>query len=288
MPNTADSSSFTWRGFKSRALPEVSPWVETLGRFGHLAKGIVYFIIGFLAFKLAIGSGGQLAGSREAIREIGRQPYGRILLGLVAIGLLGYTLWRLVQAIKDTEGEGSDAQGVFKRIGFAISGIIYLGLGGYAGAVAVGLAGQWSGSGGGNSASPLLGTMWGRAILAVVGVIVIGVGLHAIYKGYEGKFMEKYNLASMSQRFRQFAFQMGRAGLITRGIAVVIIGAFLCSSAIQGTSDGEISGMQDALAAIAAQPYGKFLLAATGFGLMCYAAHMCLLGWCRQFNVNRA
>ena len=36
-----------------------------MGRFGLIAKGIVYFIIGFLAFKLAIGAGGEISGSRE-------------------------------------------------------------------------------------------------------------------------------------------------------------------------------------------------------------------------------
>ncbi|TWT56205.1 DUF1206 domain-containing protein [Allorhodopirellula solitaria] len=276
----------SWHGFETKTLPEVPSWVEPLGRAGHIAKGVVYGIIGALAFQLAIGAGGEISGSREAVREIGQQPFGRILLGIVAIGLLGYTLWRWVQAAKDTEGEGTDAKGIVKRVGYALSGAAYLSLGIFAGSLALGMAGG-SGSGSGGGSSTLLDSTWGRIVLGVAGAVTISVAIYFVYKAYLAKFMEKYDFARMSESARKFALHAGRFGLATRGVAFAIIGGFILRSAVNGTADGEIAGMSDALAAIAAQPFGKVLIGITGLGLVCYAVHMCLMGWYRRFNIGK-
>ena len=241
----------------------------------------MYFTIGVLAFKLAIGAGGELSGSRDAVRQIGEQPFGRVLLGIVAVGLLGYTAWRWVQAGKDTEGAGADAKGVAKRIGYATSGFAYLTLGVFAASLAFGIAGGSS-----DSSHSVLDSTWGRVALALAGMITVGIAFYFIYKAYAAKFMESYDLNRMNEMTRKVALHAGRAGLSTRGVAFAIIGAFILISAIRGTADGEIAGMNDALAAIAAQSYGKILIGITGIGLVCYAIHMMLLGWYRHFNVG--
>lgn len=278
-----------WQGFKARQLPEVAPWVEKIGRAGYFAKGIVYFIIGFLAFKLALGVGGEITGARGAIKEIGQQSYGRLLLGLMAIGLFGYLTWRLVQAFKDTEGEGHDAKGIIKRIGFVISGISYGLLGVFAGSLALGMTGS-GGSGSGssteNAKQTLLQSTAGRYGLGIIGAIVIMVALYFVYKAIKAKFMEKYPIGSMSDTARKAALHIGRTGLTTRGIAFCIIGWFLLQSAINGASSGDVSGVSDALAVVAAQPYGKFLLGTAGFGLIAFAIHTMMLGWYRRFNIR--
>lgn len=278
-----DSHRRSWHGFETRSLPEVPSWIESLGRFGHAAKGVVYFVIGLLAFQLAIGAGGEISGSRDAIREIGQQPFGKFLLGLVAVGLLGYTAWRWVQAGKDTEGAGHEAKGICKRTGYAISGLAYLSLGVFAGSLALGLGGS---SGSGNSTtSSLLDSTWGRGLLGIAGAITIGVAIYFVYKAYKAKFMTKYDLGAMSENVRQAALNAGRIGLSTRAVAFAIIGGFILMSAIRGTADGEVAGMSDALAAIAAQTDGKILIGVTGLGLMCYAVHMFLMARYRNFNV---
>jgi len=269
-------------------MPEVDPWIETLGRLGHFAKGLVYFVIGLLAFKLAIGAGGEISGSRDAIREIGQQSYGRILLGLTTIGLFGYTAWRWVQAGKDTEGAGHDAKGIIKRAGYMVSGAAYLALGVFAGSLALGLGSSSGGNSGNGLTSGLLSSSWGQVLLGIVGVITVGVAIYFVYKAYYAKFMTSYNLFEMGETTRKVALHVGRMGLSTRAIAFAIIGGFIITSAYRGTADGEIAGMSDALAAIAAQSYGKILIGIVGFGLMCYAIHMALLGWYRKFNVNES
>ena len=61
-----------------------------------MARGLIYGIIGILAIKLAVGAGGKTTNQQGALKTIAHQPFGKVLLILVAIGLGGYALWRLV------------------------------------------------------------------------------------------------------------------------------------------------------------------------------------------------
>src|SRR2546421_9829685 len=75
-----------------------SKWVSGLARLGYAAKGVVYLIIGGLAAKLAIGQGGAATDQRGALQTIYEQPFGKFLLAVVAIGLVGFALWCFIQA----------------------------------------------------------------------------------------------------------------------------------------------------------------------------------------------
>ena len=281
MSHSADN---TWRGFETASFPDMPRWVEILGRIGHFARGVVYFVVGLLAFKLAIGTGGELAGAQDAIREIGRQPFGQVLLIITALGLLAYAGWRWVQAAKDTEGLGTDFKGVAKRLGFAGSGVVHAFLGVFAAFQAFGS--EMSSGQSDSGADWLLTNTSGQFLLGIAGIVTIGVGCFIVHKGVKSKFMSRYDFTAMSENMRKTALWAGRIGLITRGVAFAIIGGFLISSAWFGSSRDEISGLDDALAFIMTQPYGTVLLAITGVGFMCYAVHTSMMGWFRRFNVK--
>ena len=103
-------------------------WIERLARFGYATKGFVYAMIGVLAVMAAFSAGGKTTDSSGALQTIAAQPFGQILLLLIAVGLIGYTIWRLIQAINDPENKGSDFKGIFQRLGYVTSGLIYAGL----------------------------------------------------------------------------------------------------------------------------------------------------------------
>src|SRR5262245_10093940 len=111
-----------------RLYQEASPWIARLARLGYVAHGVVYLVIGGLAAQAALGGGGQPTGTKGALQTILRQPFGQGLLSIVALGLLGYSVWRFVQALKDPEHEGRSAAGVSKRLGYFISGVIHASL----------------------------------------------------------------------------------------------------------------------------------------------------------------
>jgi hypothetical protein len=79
---------------------------KTLAKMGYGARGMVYLTIGGLALLTAFGEGGKTTDSKGAIVEIMQQPFGKVLLTILIIGLLGYVIWRFTQAIKDADGHG--------------------------------------------------------------------------------------------------------------------------------------------------------------------------------------
>jgi hypothetical protein len=99
---------------------------EWLARAGFVARGLIYGIIGVLAIKLAVGAGGTTTNQQGAMKAIAHQPFGKVLLILVAIGLGGYSLWRLLHALLGHGPEHSDSG--FDRIAAFASGIVYAGL----------------------------------------------------------------------------------------------------------------------------------------------------------------
>lgn len=152
-------------------------WIERLARFGYASKGVVYGIVGLLAAQAASGEGGKTTDTRGALRTILTQPFGKVLLSLVAIGLMGYVLWRFVETIKDPDNKGKDAKGLAQRLGYAVNGLIYAGLAFSAISLVLG-----SGSGSSNSTEDwtaiLLSQPFGQWLVGTVGAFVIGLGFY--------------------------------------------------------------------------------------------------------------
>ena len=256
---------------------EVAAWVKGLARFGYAAKGVVYAIIGVLAAQTAFrgGSSGQTTGQSGALQTIASQPFGRIMLGLVAVGLIGYALWRLVQAIMDPEREGSDGEGIVKRLGYGISGLTYAGLAFSAFRII-----QGTGGGGGSNAqgftARLMSQPFGQWLVGIVGVIIIGVGFFQIYKGAAAKFREDLKLSEMGSAEETWATRAGRIGLTARGVVYGVIGALLIQAALQANPQ-QAGGLGKALQTLAQQPYGPWLLGGVALGLIAYGAYAALV-----------
>ncbi|WP_026098943.1 DUF1206 domain-containing protein [Kamptonema formosum] len=92
------NENVTARAQRAASQAAAHPCAERLARFGYAAKGAVYAIVGLLAAQAAFGAGGRTTDARGALETIVTQPFGKFLLSLVAIGLIGFALWRFVQA----------------------------------------------------------------------------------------------------------------------------------------------------------------------------------------------
>lgn len=268
-------ASATYSPARQVPLPR-GRWVETWARFGYATKGILYLLIGLLATQVAIGAGGSLQDSQGAIETIAQQPFGSILLGLVALGLAGYTLWSFVQAFADPEHEGTDARGIAIRIGRTISGIVHGGLAFLAARIALGRPHSGAGGAGGDGAAQewtatLLTQPFGQWLVGIIGVIVIGVGLAHFYLAYKASFMEKYT-GEMSPKQRRWAKRIGQFGLCARGVTFGLIGSFLIQAAFQ-TDPSQTRGLSGALQTLATQPQGPWLLGIVALGLVAYSLY---------------
>ncbi len=264
---------------------EARPWVIRLARFGYAAKGIVYMIIGGLALQSALGSGGETTGPVGAIQEVARQPFGKILLAAIALGLAGYAIWRFVQAIIDPEHEGSDLSGLVKRGSYLIRGLIYASFAATAGKILIGNGGGSSEGQEESMTAQLMSQPFGIWLVGIVGLVIIGAGLYQFYEGYSGKFKEELKLHEMNKAQQRWATFSGRTGLIARAVVYSLIGIFLLQAAWQADPQ-EAGGLGEALQTLASQPYGPWLLGLVAVGLALYGFYSLALARFRRIYIR--
>jgi hypothetical protein len=249
-----------------------SPWVEWLARFGYAARGVVYGLIGILALKTAIGAGGATTDSHGAVQAIAQQS--RFLLILVAIGLFGYAVWRFVQAVIDPEHKGTDPKGLAQRGAMVVSGIAYGTLAIAAARIASGSQSAADSGGGGTQGmtANLMAQPFGRWLVALAGIAVIVSGLYQLKEGWQEKFRRRLNLDELPAELQRRVVQTGKMGLIARGSVFLMIGMFLLVAAWQADPT-EARGLGGALATLAQQPYGPWLLGLVALGLVAFGIY---------------
>jgi len=270
---------------KIASLVVANPWMERLFRLGYVAKGVVYAIVGWLAASTVFGSGGRTTGTRGALRSLVNRPFGRVLLGLVAIGLLGYVLWRFVQAIMDTENKGTDAKGIIQRLSYASNGSIYAGLAFTAVQIIMGEVDIDNGDGARDWTALLLAQPFGQWLVGTGGALVIGLGFYEFYQAYTANFCRKFKLNEMSDTEKTWATHIGRFGLVAKGVVYNIIGFFLIQAARQAKSK-RVRGLEGALDLLAQQSYGRWLLGIVAIGLIAYGVYYIVQARYRRMKVS--
>lgn len=245
-----------------------------LARLGYAAKGVVYIIMGLLAGKLALGQGGQATDQRGALRTIAAQPFGQFLLVVVAIGLLAFGLWSLIQAIYDTEGEGRQAKGIMARIGYAVVGIAYLALafGAYQLATGNGNGGSSSTSVTQDATAKLLTLPVGVPLVVIVGLVVLGVALYLYAGAYRAKFQRRLALTNLRLQVRKTVVSLGRLGYAALGVVFTIIGFFLIVAAVQ-FNPRQAKGLDAAIGELQKLPFGQLLLGIVALGMLAYGVY---------------
>lgn len=247
------------------------PGIELLGRFGYVAKGAVYILVGTLAVQAALGQeGGQTTDQTGALTKIASLPFGKVLLGLLVIGLLGYALWRVVQGALDTEHKGDEMKGLLARAVYVGIGVIYASL---AFSALKLLMGNGASAGGNETTQGwtawLMGHPFGIWLVALAGVAVFVNGILQLYKAWKSNLTEDLHLTDVGAEHADLVTKIGRAGYSARGVAFMMIGGFLIGAALHN-NPSEAQGLDGILATLAAQPFGPYLLGAVAAGLAAY------------------
>ncbi len=261
-------------------VPAKASAVRTRPGFRHFAqiglwsRAIIYALLAYLDADIALTrrAPAQPSGS-GALAEIDKQPGGRALLAVLAVGLACYACWRFTQVLSQ-KGDENQARSALERVGWAAAAVLYVGLCAQAVAMAVGSA-----SGGGGSTSrpqPFVadvlrwpaGPLW--VGLAGAGLAVGGVGL-AVWG-----FVHDYSRALDTNRLRGVTFQLARAtgmaGDAARGFLVLLIGVYLLEATV--TDDpSRAKGAGQAISSFDRLPAGPALLLTTAFGLACFAVY---------------
>lgn len=266
-PNSLYQSTYMMSTFSTN-----NNWKRKFYIFGHLAKGIVYFLIGGIALAGVIGQAQNPSGMRDVIQWIQDRPFGQALLGLIAIGLFSYCAWRWIKALEDTSGEGTDAEGLAKRTGYASSGSVYGLLGVYAITLITG-----SGAGGGSTKQDMLAQIlqgpWGQIVVGILGLILIGVGIYQFIRGWKEKYMSEISSAEVNAQERNIYRSLGKAGHISRAVIYGIMAYFLIRVALS-SDPSKFRGIGGALDYLGGQTMGTILVALVGLGLLLYGLFM--------------
>jgi hypothetical protein len=254
------------------------PWIERLARAGYLAKGIVYLLIGVLALQAAAGAGGRTTGTSGVFHVLLRQPLGRWILWLVAIGLAGYALWRLVCALLDPEGQGrKDWKRVAVRVGYAGTAFIHGGLAWQAARLASGHGGGGGADGQARSrTAQLLDAPFGPWLVGLVALGIAGYGVAQLVRGFRKDAASRMRLGGLGTDERRIVLRAARAGLVSRGVVFGLIAIFLARAALR-QDPTEAGGLPQALQTLSHQPYAPLVLGAVALGLAAYGAYQLVL-----------
>ncbi|HYI22300.1 MAG TPA: DUF1206 domain-containing protein [Candidatus Limnocylindrales bacterium] len=242
-----------------------SATLEILARAGLVAYGVVHLLIGWLAVQIAwSASDSKSADTSGALKTVADQPFGKLLLWLVAVGLVALALWQASEAIWGYRNRQA-AKRARKQLSSGLLAIIYAALGISAATFALG-SGSSSSQTQKQATSGVLAWPAGEVIVVVTGLIIIAVGAANVVKGVKKSFAEEIDTSSMSPVARKSVARLGQIGYIAKGVALCLVGGLLSYATL--TLDRQKQGLDGAMQTILAQPFGRFLLtaAALGFG----------------------
>lgn len=260
--------------------------LELLARVGFAAKGTVYAIMGALILMAAFNIGQDKPGLPQVMDFLDDHVFGRILLVAMTLGLVCYGVWKMIEGIKDPEHNGDGAKMKMLRTVFVIIGLSFLGLAVLAGLRAVGSDFFDTSQAGADEAKQLsfLASNAGLILLGVAGGVTAIIGLFLFVKAYKAKFTDSFQPRAMEdEKRRKIIKTTAKAGMSARAFIFLIMGFFLLRASV--TSDPEeIKTAEEVFSFIQDSPYGFWLLAAMGIGLLAYASYMYLLTKYRKFG----
>lgn len=240
-----------------------------LARAGIFTKGVLYMVVGWLAATAAFGAGGRLTGSDGALLAVLRQPYGRVLLLVAAIGLFGYACWRITQAIADPDGDGTSAKGLALRASYVLRGGVYAALGWQALRVQRGLSVDSGGES--DAADALFALPFGEWVLAIVGLGLIGYAAYEAWSAWSCRLPRDLDTRRLRAEAGDWAIAVSRFGLAARAVVFAVIGFTAIRAGISGSaSDLEATGGALRILSLQQGDAGRWILAAVGLGLIAY------------------
>jgi uncharacterized protein DUF1206 len=251
-----------------------SKHLERLARAGLAARGVIYGIIGVLAVKVAFGGGGKTTDQQGALKSMAGEPFGKVLLVVLAIGLFGYALWRLVRAAIGHGPETGDDDAK-DRISGVVSGIAYGALCVTAVKILIGASSSSSSSKTEKATGGVLGWPGGRYLVIVAGLVVIGVAVDQAIKGISQKFREDSKTERMSDGMDQAFTAVGVIGYVARAVVFALIGWFVIKAAIDFDPDKAV-GLDQALAKLSGSTFGPAVLGIVAAGLIAFACYSVL------------
>lgn len=236
-----------------------------------MASGILHFLVGAIAIRLAMGGSGS-ADFSGAVAELASQPAGPFLLWASFAACAALAIWQASDAVFDYNRLPAKKK-AGRKAKAAVQALVFTGL-------ALTLMSFARGTGSGNdnqrSASDLTLTVMkapgGVALLVLVGLGIAVAGVIYAIRGIRKSF-EKHLRMPSAPTARTAVTVLGVTGYVAKGIVLALTGLLITIATLNAHPD-QSTGLDGGLRALRAQPFGVYLLAAVGAGLICYGLYM--------------
>lgn len=248
----------------ARGVADSRP-MKWAARAGLVARGFIYLVMGVLALMLTFGSQEQVD-QRGALTQVASQPFGKLLVVLVAIGFAAYALWRFSEAAFGATGEGRKAG---PRLQSLVRGIAYAILTYTAVSVLRGTGKSQSAQQQGLTAR-VMAHSGGRMAVGVIGAIIVLVSLFLIVQGFRRSFMRYFK--TLPPRTRKTIRTLGTIGTVARGFVFALVGAFVIWAAWT-YSPQKAGGIDVVLKTVLGHAYGRPLVVIAGLGLLAFGVY---------------
>jgi succinate dehydrogenase/fumarate reductase cytochrome b subunit len=264
-------------GSAMRAADEAgsSDALENLARIGLVAYGVVHLLVAWLAVQLAWfgGSSGE-ADQSGAMRTLADSPVGTPLLWVLAAGLIALATWQAAEVLRWRHGWSASgktrAKALKKSFSALARAVVYIGLGVLAIRFATG-NGQSSSQSQQQTTQGVFSWPFGQWLVAVAGLVLVGVGAYHAYKGLSKRFLDQIDLAEASTRTTRLVTRLGQVGFPAKGVALAVVGGLLVYAAI--TFDpSQARGLDGAMRTILQAPFGRILLTLVALGIAAFGA----------------
>jgi hypothetical protein len=237
-----------------------NPLFRALARAGFVASGIVQLLVGVIAITLAVHHTGSSADQSGALGDLAKAPGGPVLLWVVTIGSFALGVFLVVSGALAGGGDAKTTWG--HRLRDWGKAVVYLAIGFTALQFAMGGSSNSSHSSRQGSAD-LLKLPGGPVILGVLGVGVVVLGAFLIYRGASKGFVKTIRVPPGAAG--RATVVLGQVGYAARGVAIGVVGVLFVAAAF--TADpNKASGLDGALKAFAALPFGAVMLVVIGLG----------------------
>jgi len=241
-----------------------------VARWGLVSKGILYALVGLIAVDVSVASGERIRDRGGALSALADTWPGKLLVGAVAVGLLGYSLWRFAEVLLGRTLEGGEQLGLLKRLGVLARGVWYLGLLGVAVSALAGADEPADRED--RFTARVLEFPAGRWLVAAVGLGILGAGVFNLWRGVTGRFKRRLKLRKMGELEERAFTVIGVVGHLARALVFGLMGLFLVRAAWQFDAK-ETIGLDGALAKVLRQDYGDTLLGLVAGGLLAYGLY---------------
>jgi hypothetical protein len=256
---------------------ERSDLLDHAVRVGLVSYGIVHLLLAWLAAQLALGDRSGPVTGNGALHQLATTGLGRISLYVVAAGFAALVVWQLIEALLGHRSEDEPLR-TGKRIASAGKAVVYGVLGVAALRTAVGSS---SGSSTDTATARLMAQPFGAVLVALVGLVLVGVALGLLYRGWTEGFLEDVHARGQTGHAGTAYTWFGKVGYLSKAVALgIVAGMFFWASV---TNDPDKSGgLDQALLKVLQQPYGGALLMAIAAGIACFG--LFCFAWARHLD----